>query len=127
MKELGPFDLVFGGSPCNDLVSSAGKGLYGELCGAFQLAAYLYLLFLSKLECNVKYFLEFYRLLDLAMPSDNRPFFWLYENVVTMLPEDKGLTTRFLNVSFHWNWARYSQSSASAPPCSVTQWWWMLR
>lgn len=50
-------------------------------------------------ESDIRYFLEFYRLLDLAIPNDDRPFFWLYENVVPMLPEDKHLTSRFLNVS----------------------------
>lgn len=31
MKEWGPFDLVFGGSPCNDLVNlAAGKSVSGE-------------------------------------------------------------------------------------------------
>ena len=35
------------------------------------------------------------------MPSDGeeRPFFWLYENVVSMQPEDKSVICRFLNVS----------------------------
>ena len=33
VKEWGPFDLVIGGSPCNDLsiVNPARKGIYGEL------------------------------------------------------------------------------------------------
>ena len=32
VKEWGPFDLVIGGSPCNDLsiVNPARKGIYGE-------------------------------------------------------------------------------------------------
>lgn len=32
IEEWGPFDLVIGGSPCNDLsnVNPARKGLYGE-------------------------------------------------------------------------------------------------
>ena len=33
VKAWGPFDLVIGGSPCNDLsiVNPARKGIYGEL------------------------------------------------------------------------------------------------
>ena len=33
IAEWGPFDLVMGGSPCNDLsiVNPARKGIYGEL------------------------------------------------------------------------------------------------
>lgn len=35
IEEWGPFDLVIGGSPCNDLsnVNPARKGLYGEQTG----------------------------------------------------------------------------------------------
>lgn len=34
IQEWGPFDLVIGGSPCNDLsiVNPARKGLFGTLC-----------------------------------------------------------------------------------------------
>lgn len=37
IQEWGPFDLVIGGSPCNDLsiVNPARKGLYGESLSAF--------------------------------------------------------------------------------------------
>lgn len=35
MMELGPFDLVIGGSPSNELISSAGKGLYGKCPSTF--------------------------------------------------------------------------------------------
>ena len=34
IEAWGPFDLVIGGSPCNDLsiVNPARKGIYGESC-----------------------------------------------------------------------------------------------
>ena len=36
VKEWGPFDLVIGGSPCNDLsiVNPARKGIYGKFSSA---------------------------------------------------------------------------------------------
>ncbi|XP_067840484.1 DNA (cytosine-5)-methyltransferase 3A isoform X4 [Heptranchias perlo] len=77
--EWGPFDLVIGGSPCNDLsiVNPARKGLY---------------------EGTGRLFFEFYRLLHETRPKegDNRPFFWLFENVVAMGVSDKRDISRFL-------------------------------
>ncbi|XP_066530457.1 DNA (cytosine-5)-methyltransferase 3A isoform X2 [Hoplias malabaricus] len=74
--EWGPFDLVIGGSPCNDLsiVNPARKEGTGRL------------------------FFEFYRLLHEARPKegDERPFFWLFENVVAMGVSDKRDISRFL-------------------------------
>ncbi|KAM6913130.1 DNA (cytosine-5)-methyltransferase 3A isoform 2-T2 [Xenentodon cancila] len=79
IQEWGPFDLVIGGSPCNDLsiVNPARKGLY---------------------EGTGRLFFEFYRLLHEARPKegDNRPFFWLFENVVSMGVSDKRDISRFL-------------------------------
>ncbi|XP_052009479.1 DNA (cytosine-5)-methyltransferase 3A-like isoform X3 [Xyrauchen texanus] len=79
IQEWGPFDLVIGGSPCNDLsiVNPARKGLY---------------------EGTGRLFFEFYRLLHEARPKegDNRPFFWLFENVVAMGVSDKRDISRFL-------------------------------
>ncbi|KAK3563061.1 hypothetical protein QTP86_015863, partial [Hemibagrus guttatus] len=79
IHEWGPFDLVIGGSPCNDLsiVNPARKGLY---------------------EGTGRLFFEFYRLLHEARPKegDNRPFFWLFENVVAMGVSDKRDISRFL-------------------------------
>lgn len=76
IQEWGPFDLVIGGSPCNDLsiVNPARKEGTGRL------------------------FFEFYRLLHEARPKqgDNRPFFWLFENVVAMGVSDKRDISRFL-------------------------------
>ncbi|XP_048830768.1 DNA (cytosine-5)-methyltransferase 3A isoform X1 [Brienomyrus brachyistius] len=79
IQEWGPFDLVIGGSPCNDLsiVNPARKGLY---------------------EGTGRLFFEFYRLLHEARPkeADDRPFFWLFENVVAMGVSDKRDISRFL-------------------------------
>ncbi|KAG9472150.1 hypothetical protein GDO78_021075 [Eleutherodactylus coqui] len=67
IEEWGPFDLLIGGSPCNDLsvANPRRKGLYG---GTGPL------------------FFDFSRLLHRVMPrpGEDRPFFWLFENVVTM-------------------------------------------
>ncbi|XP_030624011.1 DNA (cytosine-5)-methyltransferase 3B isoform X2 [Chanos chanos] len=79
IAEWGPFDLVIGGSPCNDLsiVNPARKGLY---------------------EGTGRLFFEFYRLLSEAKPKDgeDRPFFWMFENVVAMGVNDKRDISRFL-------------------------------
>ncbi|XP_073788567.1 DNA (cytosine-5-)-methyltransferase 3 alpha a isoform X3 [Danio rerio] len=79
IQEWGPFDLVIGGSPCNDLsiVNPARKGLF---------------------EGTGRLFFEFYRLLHEARPKegDDRPFFWLFENVVAMGVSDKKDISRFL-------------------------------
>lgn len=78
IQDWGPFDLVIGGSPCNDLsiVNPARKGLYG----------------------TGRLFFEFYRLLSEARPKEgeNRPFFWMFENVVAMGINDKRDISRFL-------------------------------
>lgn len=79
LQEWGPFDLVIGGSPCNDLsiVNPARKGLY---------------------EGTGRLFFEFYRLLSQAKPKEGeeRPFFWMFENVVAMGVNDKRDISRFL-------------------------------
>ncbi|XP_069008854.1 DNA (cytosine-5)-methyltransferase 3A isoform X3 [Embiotoca jacksoni] len=79
IHEWGPFDLIIGGSPCNDLsiVNPARKGLY---------------------EGTGRLFFEFYRLLHEARPKEgeDRPFFWLFENVVAMGVSDKRDISRFL-------------------------------
>ncbi|XP_019747154.1 DNA (cytosine-5)-methyltransferase 3B-like isoform X2 [Hippocampus comes] len=78
IQEWGPFDLVIGGSPCNDLsiVNPARKGLFG----------------------TGRLFFEFYRLLSEAKPKEgeNRPFFWMFENVVAMGVNDKRDISRYL-------------------------------
>uniref|UniRef100_A0A8C9VIY8 DNA (cytosine-5-)-methyltransferase n=1 Tax=Scleropages formosus TaxID=113540 RepID=A0A8C9VIY8_SCLFO len=79
IAEWGPFDLLIGGSPCNDLsmVNPARKGLY---------------------EGTGRLFFEYYRLLTLLRPreDEDRPFFWLFENVVAMSSRDKTDICRFL-------------------------------
>ncbi|XP_032073212.1 DNA (cytosine-5)-methyltransferase 3B [Thamnophis elegans] len=79
IDKWGPFDLVIGGSPCNDLsiVNPARKGLY---------------------EGTGRLFFEFYHLLNYTRPKvgEDRPFFWLFENVVSMRVNDKRDICRFL-------------------------------
>ncbi|XP_075820005.1 DNA (cytosine-5)-methyltransferase 3C-like [Microtus pennsylvanicus] len=79
IDEWGPFDLVIGGSPCNDLscVNPVRKGLF---------------------EGTGRLFFEFYRLLNHSRPEecDDRPFFWMFENVVAMEVGDKRDISRFL-------------------------------
>lgn len=79
LAEWGPFDLLIGGSPCNDLsmVNPLRKGLF---------------------EGTGRLFFEFYRILTLLKPreGDDRPFFWLFENVVFMSSNDKEDICRFL-------------------------------
>uniref|UniRef100_UPI003AADEB4B uncharacterized protein n=1 Tax=Centroberyx gerrardi TaxID=166262 RepID=UPI003AADEB4B len=79
IEEWGPFDLLIGGSPCNDLsiVNPIRKGLY---------------------EGTGRLFFEYYRILHLMKPreEDSRPFFWLFENVVFMNTHDKVNICRFL-------------------------------
>uniref|UniRef100_A0A8C1U6H7 DNA (cytosine-5-)-methyltransferase n=1 Tax=Cyprinus carpio TaxID=7962 RepID=A0A8C1U6H7_CYPCA len=79
IDKWGPFDLLIGGSPCNDLsiVNPARKGLY---------------------EGTGRLFFEFYRLLNVMKPKedDPQPFFWLFENVVFMQTHVKADICRFL-------------------------------
>uniref|UniRef100_A0A8D3D7T9 DNA (cytosine-5-)-methyltransferase n=1 Tax=Scophthalmus maximus TaxID=52904 RepID=A0A8D3D7T9_SCOMX len=79
LAEWGPFDVLIGGSPCNDLsmVNPLRKGLF---------------------EGTGRLFFEFYRILTLLKPKegDDRPFFWLFENVVFMSANDKSDICRFL-------------------------------
>lgn len=51
-------------------------------------------------EGTGRLFFEFYRILTLLKPKedDNRPFFWLFENVVLMSAHDKTDICRFLEV-----------------------------
>lgn len=111
IQEWGPFDLVIGGSPCNDLsiVNPARKGLYG---GWKKAGGHISLLL--NLQSNAdacvdraaakegtgRLFFEFYRLLHEARPKagEERPFFWLFENVVAMGVSDKRDISRFLEV-----------------------------
>lgn len=53
-------------------------------------------------EGTGRLFFEFYRLLHEARPKqgEDRPFFWLFENVVAMGVSDKRDISRFLEVNF---------------------------
>ena len=53
------------------------------------------------IEGSGRLFFEFFRLLMCAKPQrgDSRPFFWLFENVVSMRAVDKRTISRFLQVS----------------------------
>ena len=55
----------------------------------------------SSVEGTGRLFFEFYRLLSEARPKEgeNRPFFWMFENVVAMGVNDKRDISRFLEVS----------------------------
>ncbi|NXN49294.1 DNM3B methyltransferase, partial [Rynchops niger] len=104
IEEWGPFDLVIGGSPCNDLslVNPARKGLYARTPRPVppvphswsQPAAPV----LSLVEGTGRLFFEFYHLLNYARPKagEERPFFWMFENVVAMRVNDKRDISRFL-------------------------------
>ncbi|KAM6404247.1 DNA (cytosine-5)-methyltransferase 3B isoform 1-T1 [Rhynochetos jubatus] len=120
IEEWGPFDLVIGGSPSNDisLVSPARKGLYGK--AAFPPQGWappgrswvavgraasppgplppVPQLISSLAEGTGRMFFEFYHLLNYARPKagEERPFFWMFENVVAMRVNDKRDISRFL-------------------------------
>lgn len=55
-------------------------------------------------EGTGRLFFEFYRILTMLRPKegDNRPFFWLFENVVFMSANDKSDICRFLEVCCHY-------------------------
>ncbi|KAM8953322.1 DNA (cytosine-5)-methyltransferase 3A [Pelodytes ibericus] len=82
IQDWGPFDLVIGGSPCNDLsiVNPARKGIY---------------------EGTGRLFFDFPRLLHEAQPKldEERPFFWLFENVVAMDKSFKKVISQHLESS----------------------------
>ncbi|KAM9284904.1 DNA (cytosine-5)-methyltransferase 3B isoform 1-T1 [Morus bassanus] len=111
IEEWGPFDLVIGGSPCNDLslVNPARKGLYGKAalslqgwpgptCPLRRSWSQPAALAFSLLEGTGRLFFEFYHLLNYARPKagEERPFFWMFENVVAMRVNDKRDISRFL-------------------------------
>ncbi|NWH22395.1 DNM3B methyltransferase, partial [Grus americana] len=102
IEEWGPFDLVIGGSPCNDLslVNPARKGLYGPLdpCPLCHSRSQPAAPAFSLAEGTGRLFFEFYHLLNYARPKagEERPFFWMFENVVAMRVNDKRDISRFL-------------------------------
>ncbi|KAM8798248.1 DNA (cytosine-5)-methyltransferase 3B isoform 2-T2 [Eudromia elegans] len=113
IEEWGPFDLVIGGSPSSDaaLVNPARKGLYdparpeaprqggawgggraGPGGGSAPHRAP------RSADGTGRLFFEFYHLLNYARPKagEERPFFWMFENVVAMRVNDKRDISRFL-------------------------------
>lgn len=58
------------------------------------------LIFFRISEGTGRLFFDFFRILSYARPSldQERPFFWLYENVVSMRASDKQVISRFLQV-----------------------------
>uniref|UniRef100_A0A8C3DMH3 DNA methyltransferase 3 beta n=1 Tax=Corvus moneduloides TaxID=1196302 RepID=A0A8C3DMH3_CORMO len=136
IEEWGPFDLVIGGSPCDDvsLVNPARKALFGKAalplpgCIPWDVpgswghlrapgsgsapgciartpsptprapAGPNLLLGFFLAEGTGRLFFEFYHLLNYARPKagEERPFFWMFENVVAMRINDKRDISRFL-------------------------------
>uniref|UniRef100_A0A8C3MV92 DNA methyltransferase 3 beta n=1 Tax=Geospiza parvula TaxID=87175 RepID=A0A8C3MV92_GEOPR len=134
IEEWGPFDLVIGGSPCDDvsLVNPTRKALFGKAallspgCIGDGLSPYPswwggqagppasqpqlvptypskhrhtnLLLGFFPTEGTGRLFFEFYHLLNYARPKagEERPFFWMFENVVAMRINDKRDISRFL-------------------------------
>ncbi|NWW77225.1 DNM3B methyltransferase, partial [Climacteris rufus] len=104
IEEWGPFDLVIGGSPCEDLplVNPAKKALFGRAVRTpsptppMPQMGPICCFFLA--EGTGRLFFEFYHLLNYARPKagEERPFFWMFENVVAMRVNDKRDISRFL-------------------------------
>lgn len=69
-------------------------------------------------EGTGRLFFEFYRLLSEAKPKEgeDRPFFWMFENVVAMGVNDKRDISRFLEVGYR----RQEPPSGSHPPPVIT-------
>ena len=71
-----------------------------ELLLLWQLLTFcdFYLIFISFVEGTGRLFFEFFRILQYALPppSEHRPFFWFFENVVGMRHLDKEVISRFL-------------------------------
>lgn len=74
-------------------------------------------------EGTGRLFFEFYRLLHEARPKpgDERPFFWLFENVVAMGVSDKRDISRFLEVQYWTNDQWCSHDFQRIPCWAVTQ------
>lgn len=72
-------------------------------------------------EGTGRLFFEFYRLLSEAKPKEgeDRPFFWMFENVVAMGVNDKRDISRFLEVS-QTDGELMSQTWTRSPPENTT-------
>uniref|UniRef100_A0A673KIW6 DNA (cytosine-5-)-methyltransferase n=1 Tax=Sinocyclocheilus rhinocerous TaxID=307959 RepID=A0A673KIW6_9TELE len=97
IDKWGPFDLLIGGSPCNDLsiVNPARKGLF---------------------EGTGRLFFEYYRLLNVMKPKedDPQPFFWLFENVVFMQTQVKADISLTFYIFFLESWDHDSHKLSPA-------------
>ena len=62
---------------------------------------YLPCFFSCFIEGTGRLFFEFFRILSYAKPHPDhkRPFFWMFENVVSMKAQDKQTISRFLQVT----------------------------
>ena len=60
----------------------------------------MYVVVVCFVEGTGRLFFEFFRILSYAKPhpDQKRPFFWLFENVVSMKAQDKQTISRFLQV-----------------------------
>ncbi|XP_014745621.1 PREDICTED: DNA (cytosine-5)-methyltransferase 3B [Sturnus vulgaris] len=129
IEEWGPFDLVIGGTPCDDvsLVNPTRKALFGKAAFPGKWSSPMAVLAVSipilvgraarppsptprvpadpnlllgffLAEGTGRLFFEFYHLLNYARPKagEERPFFWMFENVVAMRLNDKRDISRFL-------------------------------
>uniref|UniRef100_H2ZR26 DNA (cytosine-5-)-methyltransferase n=1 Tax=Ciona savignyi TaxID=51511 RepID=H2ZR26_CIOSA len=82
LGDWGPFDLVIGGSPCNDLsiVNPARKGIWSD-------------------KGSGHLFFEYVRILNtckLLAASNQRSLFWLFENVVCMDQNSRKTISHYL-------------------------------
>lgn len=71
-----------------------------QVSASSSLINFLVTLSVCPAEGTGRLFFEFYRILTMLKPKegDNRPFFWLFENVVFMSANDKSDICRFLEV-----------------------------
>lgn len=83
------------------MVNPLRKGLFGTK-STFPACFGSFHCCLCPAEGTGRLFFEFYRILTMLRPKegDNRPFFWLFENVVFMSANDKLDICRFLEVGF---------------------------
>ena len=83
IEEMGPFDLVIGGSPCNEL---SGDNPYRK--GLFDLSS------------SGRLFFEFKRCLDVVQQHRREleldQAFWLFENVCSMQIKERDFITKYL-------------------------------
>lgn len=79
-------------------------------------------IFFCGLEGTGRLFFEFYHLLNYTRPKegDDRPFFWMFENVVAMKVGDKRDISRFLEVRA--SWVRIVETSWREHPVGIGDW-----